>query len=404
MSTKIIFDGTLFSECELMGSNRSGMLRLAEDITRNLIEKEELIISFLNTVSNDQYDDLLKKFINQNYPSKNVRILLKQPLIRLKQHKVKSILRSIITPLGLHKFSSKVEDFDIFHSYYYPFTDDIENRRIKKSITFLDIIPLKMNGYPGASINITKKIVESIVPNFAISISEFSRHDLIDYDKRISPERVFVAPLAASKALFFQNNNILEWKVIKDKYGLPDKYFLSVSSNDNRKNLPHLIRSFSKFIKQQNHKDLFLVLTGNFTYSYSILEELNIDKAVREKIIITKKHIENQDLSVIYSNALCFFFMSLYEGFGLPVLEAMQCGTPVVTSNVSSLPEVVGAAGIMLPPKDEDALCDIMNKLYLNKELRDNYSCLGLQRAKQFSWQRCANEYAEIFKKIAEDF
>jgi glycosyltransferase involved in cell wall biosynthesis len=144
-----------------------------------------------------------------------------------------------------------------------------------------------------------------------------------------------------------------------------------------------------------------LVLAGNAKYSYAVLNKLNIDKAVRDKIIVGRRHIENEDLSVVYSNALCFFFMSLYEGFGLPVLEAMQCGAPVVASNVTSLPEVAGNAAIMIDPKDEMALCNTMNEVYNNEALRVKYAALGIDRAKNYSWQKCANDYIAIFKKIA---
>lgn len=296
-----------------------------------------------------------------------------------------------------------VEKHDVFHSFYHPFTRDIQNRKIKKSITLLDIIALRMGGYPAALVDITERVINSIVPNYAISISEFSKQDLIGYERRVCPERVFVAPLAASPELFFPNKNSAAWQVVKNKYNLPDSYFLSVSSNDRRKNLAHLVRSFSKFVLQEKPPDLYLVLTGNSAYSRFTVDELNIEAAVKKRIIVTERHIDDEDLSAIYSRSLCFFFMSLYEGFGLPVLEAMQCGVPVVASNTTSLPEVVGDAGITLSPTDEDALCGVMNEIYRSTELRDRYSESGLERAKQFSWQRCAEEYASIFKRIALD-
>lgn len=404
MTYKIILDGTLFSECEMMGSNRSGMLRLTEDITRNLVKINDQEIFFANTIYTEQYDTLLKKFIAENYPLHSKRIISKPPFFVSNVPKLRGLLKRFSKHLSLKVLIPQIERYDLFHSFYYPFPDHVQNKKIKKSITYLDIIPLRLNGYSENMVQTTKRVVESIVPNFAISISAFSRQDLIDYDKRIDPDRIFVAPLAASKELFFKNDNINEWKAAKEKYSLPDNYFLSVSSNDKRKNLHHLIRSFSKFIEQQSPKDLHLVLAGNFMYSYSVLDELNIQKAVREKIIITDKFIDNKDLSVVYSNSLCFFFMSHYEGFGLPVLEAMQCGVPVVTSNTSSIPEIVDSAGIMLPPDDQDALCEVMNNMYINKELRDTYAMAGLKRAAQFSWQRCAKEYAEIFKHINANF
>lgn len=123
----------------------------------------------------------------------------------------------------------------------------------------------------------------------------------------------------------------------------------------------------------------------------------------RDRVFVTEKHIDDEDLSAIYSHSLCFFFMSLYEGFGLPALEAMLCGVPVVTSNTTSLPEVIGDAGITLSPTDEDALCGIMNEVYRSEELRDRYSRAGLGRSGQFSWQSCAEDYASIFERIAAD-
>jgi len=85
-------------------------------------------------------------------------------------------------------------------------------------------------------------------------------------------------------------------------------------------------------------------------------------------------------------------------------LEAMQCGTPVITSNTSSIPEVVGDAAIMLPPSDEVSLCDAMNKVYQDGSLREKYSQLGLERSKQFSWEKCASKYAQIFNTINTNF
>lgn len=404
MSIKVILDGSLLSECERMGANRYGMLRLAESITKELIDNETLDISFANTFYTGNYDELLKKYLAANYPSHSAKILSKTPFFQTKIPKLRGLLRRIAEYAKCQTTVRALEANDLFHSFYYAVPPNIQNRKIKKSLTYLDIIALKIPGYDSVLIDLTKKIVESIAPNYAISISEFSKQDLIDYDKRIDPERVFVSPPAASEELFFQNKNSDAWKIVKAKYNLPDNYFLSISSRDRRKNVPHLVKSFAKYVLQEKPDDLFLVLSGNFNYSYALLDELKIEKAVKDRILITETHIEDEDLSVIYSNSICFFFMSYYEGFGLPALEAMQCGTPIVTADRTSLPEVVGDAGIMLNPHDEDALCDAMCKIYADEELRKTYSRLGLERAKEFSWQRCGREYAEIFKTITSSF
>lgn len=387
----------------MAGTSRGGAHRVAEEVTRKLIDSGELEISFANTVYTKQHDEFLRKYISANYPSYASKVVSGKPFVASSVPKWGGLLGRLGRRLSLEVKVAEVEKFDVFHSFYHPFPRRIQNKEIKKSITLLDIIALRMSGYSPALVDVTRKIVESIVPNFAISISEFSRQDLIDYDRRICPERVFVAPPAASQETFFQNRDGGAWQAVKNKYRLPDSYFLSVSSNDRRKNLPHLIRSFSKFVLQEKPQDLYLVLTGNSTHGRLTVDELNIKGTVRDRIFVTERHIDDEDLSAIYSHSLCFFFMSLYEGFGLPALEAMQCGVPVVTSNTTSLPEVVGDAGITLSPTDEDALCGVMNEVYRSQELRDRYSRSGLERARHFSWQRCAEEYTNIFKRIASD-
>lgn len=404
MSTKLVIDGSLLAECEMAGTSRGGAHRVAEEITKKLINIRELEISFANTVYTKQHDEFLRKYISATYSSDASKVISRKPFVASSIPRWGGLLRRLGSGLSLEVKVAELEKHDVFHSFYHPFTRDTQNKKIKKSITLLDIIALRMNGYSAALVDVTKRVVDSIVPNFAISISEFSKQDLIDFERRVCPERVFVAPPAASPELFFQNKNSAAWQAVKKKYNLPDTYFLSVSSNDRRKNLPHLVRSFSKFVLQEKPPDLYLVLTGNSTHSRFTVDNLNIDGAVKKRILVTERHVDNEDLSAIYSHSLCFFFMSLYEGFGLPVLEAMQCGAPVVTSNTTSLPEVVGDAGIMLPPTDEDALCGVMNEIYHSKELRDRYSQAGLERAKRFSWQRCAEEYASIFNRIALDF
>ena len=133
----------------------------------------------------------------------------------------------------------------------------------------------------------------------------------------------------------------------------------------------------------------------------------DIERTVKQTIkyqdrIIFTGYVLDNDLSAIYSGAVAFIFPSLYEGFGLPVLEAMQCGTPVISSNSSSLPEVVGDAGILIDPKDEDHLCQAMLDVLTDSNLRESLRKKGLERAKQFSWKKCADQTVEIYKKIID--
>jgi glycosyltransferase involved in cell wall biosynthesis len=110
--------------------------------------------------------------------------------------------------------------------------------------------------------------------------------------------------------------------------------------------------------------------------------------------------VDDNDLAAIYSGAIGFIFPSLYEGFGLPVLEAMQCECPVISSNTSSLPEVVGDAGFLVSPTDKDALCQSILKLYCNSDLRAKHSQYSLDRAAFFSWEKTLSETLEVYRSI----
>lgn len=400
MDYRIILDGALFSECSMAGENRYGMLRVAEEITNELLKNKQIEVAFANTIPLPKYHLGLLNYIKELKGHAGIKILTHSPADFTKLLEWKSLYFRL---QPFFSFSNTVKDintYDIFHSFYYPIPNSIRSVKIKKSITFLDIIPLKMDGYPRTIVHRTKEIVKDVKNNFSFSISEFSKNDILNYDSSINPDSIFVAPLAASPSLFYINKNKEEWEHAKKKYALPENYFLAVSSNDKRKNIPHLIKSFNKFLLQTKQNNISLLLIGNYKFSNLDLDVLGIDKAVQKKIIIPEIFIDNADLSVIYSNALCFYFMSLYEGFGLPALEAMQCGIPVVASDTSSIPEVVEDAGILISPVDEDQLCSVMEKISSDADLRNSMSKKSILQSEKFSWKACASIYNESFKKM----
>ena len=119
-----------------------------------------------------------------------------------------------------------------------------------------------------------------------------------------------------------------------------------------------------------------------------------------EREVIFAGYVDEDELPAWYNAADLFVYPSLYEGFGLPPLEAMACGCPVITSNTSSLPEVVGDAGIMVDPHDVDALADAMERVLTDESLREDMRRRGLERAKRFSWQRSAREMWDIYEEV----
>lgn len=163
---------------------------------------------------------------------------------------------------------------------------------------------------------------------------------------------------------------------VKKKYNLPNSYIFSLGTQEPRKNLAHLTEAVAKL-------DIPLVIAGRHGWG---------DKTQ------TLGFVPDSDLPALYSGAQVFAFPSIYEGFGFPVLEAMACGTPVVTSNISSLPEVAGSAGILVDPLDVGS---IRRGIKQAQKSRAKLIPLGLKQAKQFTWERCAKQVLEVYEKAA---
>lgn len=209
----------------------------------------------------------------------------------------------------------------------------------------------------------------------------------------MDPERVFVTPLAASPELYFPEPDEAVIQEVKEKFNIPDgRYFLTLATVEKRKNLRMSMDCFREILKEPGCEDLSFVLVGTRGWKVKeLLEEIDNDPILQNRVVFTG-FIPDQYLSAIYSGAEAFLYPSLYEGFGLPPLEAMQCGLPVIASNTSSLPEVVGDSGILVDPQDKDQICQAMMTLLEDRAMRADYVQKGLARAAGFSWQRCAEQ------------
>lgn len=301
------------------------------------------------------------------------------------------------------KLSNKqLADIEIFHSPFHPIPNYLQSyRKAKKLLTVYDLIPiLYPHFFEFQEDHLIKKALHSLKPdNWVTCISHATKNDLCNYLPTIDPERVIVTHLAASE-LFYPCDNPQEIEFAKSKYKIPNdaNYILSLSTLEPRKNIDHTIRCFAKLVEQQNIKDLYLVLVGTKGWDYkNIFNELSNLSTLKSRIIITG-YVADEDLAALYSGAITFVYPSFYEGFGLPPLEAMQCGVPVITSNTSSLPEVVGDAGIMVSPTDTDALCQSMLNLYTQSSLRQKMTLQSIEQAKKFSWQKCTQETINAYK------
>lgn len=227
--------------------------------------------------------------------------------------------------------------------------------------------------------------------------SNHTKNDIIKYLK-IPAQKIRVVHLAANENFKPLKKEVLE--NLAKKYHLKHPYILHVGTLEPRKNLVFLIRAFylAKKKYQIKHK---LVITGKKGWHYQKLFSETKRLGLNEEVIFTD-YIPDKEMPAIYNLADLFVFPSFYEGFGLPVLEAMSCGIPVISSNTSSLPEVVGEAGILLPPENESLWAEKMAKTLGNGELRKTMGHKGIEQAKKFSWQKCAQETADLYRELME--
>jgi glycosyltransferase involved in cell wall biosynthesis len=188
---------------------------------------------------------------------------------------------------------------------------------------------------------------------------------------------------------------------IKQKYHiLTPKYFLAVSEITTRKNLTHLLKAFVQFLEKTEAEDISLVLVGPVRKGYTDIAANIANLAKHQDKIVQTGYVEDNDLPLLYNGSLAFIYPSLYEGFGLPILEAMQCGTPVISSDNTSLPEVGGDAVIYISGKDEKKTAEELQKIYNNPQVASKLSKKGLKQAAKFNWQTTADTVAETIKNM----
>jgi glycosyltransferase involved in cell wall biosynthesis len=224
-----------------------------------------------------------------------------------------------------------------------------------------------------------------------IAISESTKKDILRFFPEAKDKIKVVYSGCGPEFLKIpkQDAKLLE---IKKKYDLGDNFILSIGTAEPRKNAAGLIRAFDK----AGLDGWQLVLAGASGWKNKSLHKAIKESKNKENIKMLG-YIEKEDRPYLYNLAKIFAYPSFYEGFGLPVLEAMACGCPVISSAVSSLPEITGDAAILVNPKNDEDLSVALRALVASNNLRKSYSDKGLLRAKDFTWQRTAGEYLSIF-------
>ena len=297
---------------------------------------------------------------------------------------------------GVRRLLSRVdlaatEGLDIYHSPGAGLPAWTAQPRLRRCLTVYDLIPIIHPEYfPGGTARQLRATLGSITSrDWVFCISESTRRDLLAHYPACDPARTLVIPLAAED-FFHPEADPARLAAIRERYTIPadTPYFLSVSTLEPRKNFESVIRAYARFVRADPARPSRLVLVGGKvrTDTHPIFAALEAEgEDIRRRVLFTG-FVADEDLAALYSGALAFVYLSFYEGFGLPPLEAMQCGVPVIVSNTSSLPEVVGDGGTLLAPTDLEGVCAHMHALYHDGDLRRRQSAQALARARKFSW------------------
>lgn len=360
----------------------------------------QLLRSLAGVDKNNQYFLFIPEdnnFETDSFPAKFV--FLKHAHVPFGSPIMKRVLWEQLLSLRIRR-----QDLDLIH---FPFFSYCRAPRIRTVVTIHDMAHCRFPIYKGRAIgklyfNFLAHAV--IKADHIITDSEYSRSEILHYIN-VPEEKISVIPLAAD-ALFAPVNDKRKLDHVKEKYNLPSKFIFYIGGFDIRKNVDKLIKAYSSLTKHKKIEQS-LVLGGKIPENHRLIQKgavINLSKLIRELEIFQKVclpgYIEKQDLPAIYSLADLFVFPSLYEGFGLPVLEAMSCGSPVIASHSSSLPEIIPRKDLLFDPEDINRIQDTMMMILMDDAMRRSVSRWGRERARAYSWKKTALETRKVYEDV----
>jgi glycosyltransferase involved in cell wall biosynthesis len=231
-----------------------------------------------------------------------------------------------------------------------------------------------------------------------ITGSEFSR-DSIMRAYNLDPARIAVVPDAASP-FFRAVNREAATRKVRERFGLNDPFVLCVGDLQPRKNHIGLIQAFARLVQSHPHLTHHLAIAGQDTWFGARVREAAKNSGIGNRIRFLG-FVSDDELLQIYNACECFVFPSYYEGFGIPILEAMACGRAVACANTSAMPEVADGAGLLFDPHQPDEIARAMRDILIDAELRGRMERLGVQRAASFSWHKTAQKTLEVYEEVA---
>jgi len=246
-----------------------------------------------------------------------------------------------------------------------------------------------------------RKVLEFTVygANKIIALSNHNKNDVLE-KFQVDENKIEVIYPGIDSRKFVKIDDDTLITNFKKKYELPQYYLLYLGTDYPHKNLKNLFLSFKQLINSKEFKDVYLVVAGESRYGKDHI--VNEIKEIKDKLILLN-HFPEQNIVELYNGALAFIYPSLYEGFGFPPLEAMACGIPVIASKATSIPEVVGDAGLLVDAENIDELSKAMEKLLTDNELKKALVARGYERVKFFNWGTTAKKTLELYKSVIQE-
>nr|AAS55730.1 putative mannosyltransferase [Aneurinibacillus thermoaerophilus] len=370
----------LFESQPLLG-RRTGIGRYVERLTASLQENQDIDLFY---------------WFNQQF---NVKLLqmLDVPSTKIRNSRYfYKVIRRLMKPNFLHDLPVDLgESFDIFHGGS---CITYQTTKAKNALTIHDLAFLQ---FPEVASEQTDRHHSLWLPysikkaDHIIAVSQHTKEDIIRYYD-VPDEKISVIYLAADDQIKKEDRPLKE--EVQAKYNLPEKYALYVGTIEPRKNIPFMLEGYA-LAKQKYKFPHKLVIAGAKGWKYEKVYETFEKYRLHNDVIFTG-YVEDMDLPVLYENADVFLFPSRYEGFGIPVLEAMQCGVAVIASNVSSLPEIVGEAGRLVSLEKPEEFIDSIGELLTNEAKRREYEEAGRRQARMFSWKKAASETVTVYRSL----
>ena len=376
---KLQIDGQVLSEIQ-----KTGIGWCVWRLTERLVKTDGFDIQ-INYFSKGHTPEQIASVYS--FENENVRV---HEIKRIKSWVYK--MHSLFIPIPYKRLAGKDADVSCFMNFYIPpFAPGKKISIVYDMVAkaYPETMEMKTKILLGSTLKSSVKRADRI-----ITISNAAKNEIIKY-YNIPPDKITVMPMGVEREYSPNTDGI---GIIKDKYGINGDYFMYLGTLEPRKNIDTLIKAYD-ILRHRTADAPQLVIAGKKGWSYESIFDLTEKLGLKDNVIFTG-YIDRDEIPVLLSGAKAFVFPSVYEGFGMPPLEAMACGCPVIASDVSAMPEVIADAGILCDPNKPEEFADAMNKICSDSALAEKLKEKGIKRAGEYTWDNAAEIFAKTIKEL----